>query len=209
VQRRPDTSRITFFHEYYQHQSQGSERSHSRARRPLLRVWLTGRIRPRPDFHRISPCTAPLPRGGWGARGTALQETGEGASPLPGPPKVIATTVHCTGQAQGKTRFRPSLHRPLQGTVFRAAPGHGFPPDIPSHCPRPRGGGGGRRPGGVGGLARRVYWCGGDSPPPRSTVRGQSRKNLLGGERALPGDASPTGGLFWNSPTLQKKESGF
>jgi hypothetical protein len=42
--------------------------------------------------------------------------------------------------------------------------------------------------------------------PPRSTVRGQARKNLPGRERALPGDASPTGGLFWNSPTLQKKD---
>jgi len=62
-------------------------------------------------------------------------ETGEGGkppSPSAPPPEAIPTTVHCPGE--------PGINQ-VRAILPPAAPEHGFPPDISTHCPRPAGAG--------------------------------------------------------------------
>jgi len=120
----------------------------------------------------------------------------------------MATTVHCTGQAQGKTGFRPSLHRPLRETVFRVAPGHGFPPDIPSHCPRPLGGGGGgRRPGGVEGLQEGSTGAGRGILPRHGPLYGNRPGRTSPGERGPYPETRALQGVCSGTPQHCRKKS--
>ncbi len=90
----------------------------------------------------ISPCAAPAPQeGGWSAKRRGgggyrespyATETGEAGPP---PRRPLPQWRYSHGPLYGEILEK--------GWVSGSLPGHGFPPDIATHCPRPLEGGGG------------------------------------------------------------------